>query len=579
LASDPFNLDELGDANTATTADFHWFAAAKTTNVLGNNGYFLAYASNMGLIIYNGADYWYSDGPTKSLTDTFVNMLNQKYDPDDLPGTTPISAAYDFKQNLNLDNSPTDWAPDPLFSITGCPNMSSSGCAITSLTDVIASYGKYSILPNTSLSITPGNVSKYLGLNSGTHGKGDSVCQIYFEEAVQALNYTIRKNGKIMPFKSTGDIINDSRIIAINAGLSAGDLVIVGIHVNTPAMHFIVIYKGAFPTSDGAPDYYILDPFRNFPDKSGTQLSKAYGKGTLKNLIDNLEVVDIANEAPLANSTTWTIVAHSPVQMLITDPNGKQTGFNSATGTNLMDIPGSNYGIQDPIDDTGTLPLPPSSLNFGQNNLENGTYKVQVIGTGSGPYILDFATASGPGKTSLQTVTGTAAPGKTDTYIVTVQGGQPIQIQPQALSVINSVALNNSTPNTGDAILVTVNATDNVGVTKVLANGASLINQGGTIWNGTIIALAGTHQVNVSASDAAGNIARNNSTSYTATTLKGDLNNNGVSADAGDLVLMKRASIGEIPADSSYDLNNNGQFADAGDLVLMKRASIGEINL
>jgi hypothetical protein len=63
------------------------------------------------------------------------------------------------------------------------------------------------------------------------------------------------------------------------------------------------------------------------------------------------------------------------------------------------------------------------------------------------------------------------------------------------------------------------------------------------------------------------------------TGLRGDLNNNGVSADAGDLVLMKRASIGEIIADSRYDLNNNERFADAGDLVLMKRASIGEIIL
>jgi parallel beta-helix repeat protein len=61
--------------------------------------------------------------------------------------------------------------------------------------------------------------------------------------------------------------------------------------------------------------------------------------------------------------------------------------------------------------------------------------------------------------------------------------------------------------------------------------------------------------------------------------LRGDLNNNGISADAGDLVLMKRASIGETLVDSRYDLNCNGQLADAGDLVLMKRASIGEINL
>src|SRR5659263_292808 len=69
------------------------------------------------------------------------------------------------------------------------------------------------------------------------------------------------------------------------------------------------------------------------------------------------------------------------------------------------------------------------------------------------------------------------------------------------------------------------------------------------------------------------------SATFSASVLRGDLNNNGVSADAGDLTLMKRASIGEIIPDSMYDLNNNGQLADAGDLVLMKRASIGEIDL
>ncbi len=61
--------------------------------------------------------------------------------------------------------------------------------------------------------------------------------------------------------------------------------------------------------------------------------------------------------------------------------------------------------------------------------------------------------------------------------------------------------------------------------------------------------------------------------------IRGDLNDNGQSADAGDLVLMKRASVGEITPDSKYDLNGNGIPADAGDLVLMKRASVGEIEL
>ena len=84
--------------------------------------------------------------------------------------------------------------------------------------------------------------------------------------------------------------------------------------------------------------------------------------------------------------------------------------------------------------------------------------------------------------------------------------------------VINSVSLNDNAPNTGDSILVTVDTTDNVGVSSVKANDVSLVHQSGNIWNGSITASEGTHSVNVSSEDAAGNIAWNNDTSYTATT-------------------------------------------------------------
>jgi len=61
--------------------------------------------------------------------------------------------------------------------------------------------------------------------------------------------------------------------------------------------------------------------------------------------------------------------------------------------------------------------------------------------------------------------------------------------------------------------------------------------------------------------------------------LKGDLNNDGTSADAGDLAKMKDASVGKITADWKYDLNTNGMFADAGDRGMMKDASVGKIEL
>ncbi|MDD4248563.1 MAG: PKD domain-containing protein, partial [Methanosarcina sp.] len=96
-----------------------------------------------------------------------------------------------------------------------------------------------------------------------------------------------------------------------------------------------------------------------------------------------------------------------------------------------------------------------------------------------------------------------------------------VQVLPKVLDtqapVINSVSLNNSNPNTGDLIKVTVNATDNVAVTSVEASDSSLSSLGENIWEGTITALEGIHFVNVSAEDAAGNITWNNSTSYTAT--------------------------------------------------------------
>ena len=61
--------------------------------------------------------------------------------------------------------------------------------------------------------------------------------------------------------------------------------------------------------------------------------------------------------------------------------------------------------------------------------------------------------------------------------------------------------------------------------------------------------------------------------------LKGDLNNNGISADAVDLLMMIDASVGKITPDWRYDLNHNGIPADAVDLLMMIDASVGKIVL
>jgi len=61
--------------------------------------------------------------------------------------------------------------------------------------------------------------------------------------------------------------------------------------------------------------------------------------------------------------------------------------------------------------------------------------------------------------------------------------------------------------------------------------------------------------------------------------LEGDLNNNGNVTEAGDLAMMKDASVLKISADWRYDLNLNGMLADAGDQAMLRDASLGKIDL
>ena len=61
--------------------------------------------------------------------------------------------------------------------------------------------------------------------------------------------------------------------------------------------------------------------------------------------------------------------------------------------------------------------------------------------------------------------------------------------------------------------------------------------------------------------------------------LKGDLNNDGAVADAGNIAMMSDASVGKITPDWRYDLNTNGDLADAGDQAMLKDASVGKIEL
>jgi hypothetical protein len=90
LSVGPQELDAVGDANIFTTASAHWFQAIAATNVHGVNGTVMAYSrtASGGLALYEGEDFWFTDGPDPHLKQVFDDMLNQHWNPDKLPDTT-----------------------------------------------------------------------------------------------------------------------------------------------------------------------------------------------------------------------------------------------------------------------------------------------------------------------------------------------------------------------------------------------------------------------------------------------------------------------------------------------------------
>lgn len=71
----------------------------------------------------------------------------------------------------------------------------------------------------------------------------------------------------------------------------------------------------------------------------------------------------------------WVFRLLSPANILVTDPQGRRTGYDPTTNSVLQEIPDTFYSGPS---------FEPQHIDF--RNLVGGTWNVQVIGTGTGPY-------------------------------------------------------------------------------------------------------------------------------------------------------------------------------------------------
>lgn len=413
---------------------------------------------------------FFNSGKVNLQTDA-ISMQIDYTPPAVTPTPTPTPIA-DFKQ------TDPQWSTMPVLPVNtnthlnhseDCGDMYGFGCAVTSTADVLFYYGK-TTLPDSAI-LNPGNLNGWLTANSGFN----SSCSINWGIASTASKIGAPQ----MIFRNGSSDWTDGKQ-AIDDALTKGNLPILGI-ITQYGTHFLAVSE-KLPDVNGKPDYKLVDPAlypfsASSSGNTGLSLNQKYGG------FDNTyeTVIYIKGSTP---QNTLTIRGHSPIQLLITDPNGKTTGYNSSTQTVIENIPNSAYGIEG-----GIAPVDGESLSqsetkyFQQINPTQGKYLLKIIGTGTGNYKIDLSKTDVQGNVATQEISGSTIASKIEVY--------SIQYSPSAYDPI-SVERVDTTPPTTYAALYGIEGSDNWYRSSVQIYLNATDNDGGSGVNHTVYRINGS---------------------------------------------------------------------------------------
>jgi PKD repeat protein len=105
------------------------------------------------------------------------------------------------------------------------------------------------------------------------------------------------------------------------------------------------------------------------------------------------------------------IIGKSPIELYVTDPQGRSTGINPFNGSEVNEIPNSSYYYESIADEISNESSPDIKIFEAYNPLE-GLYNISVVGTDAGNYSIDinsydaFSNQTHKGNFSGSTTTG-----------------------------------------------------------------------------------------------------------------------------------------------------------------------------
>jgi hypothetical protein len=215
---------------------------------------------------------------------------------------------------------------------------------------------------------------------------------------------------------------NDNNFTVLSY-LCNGDPIVLKVDEFTK-MHFVVATGQT--TINGIQTFTINDP--RFPLTTLLDVDSSNRRRTYNN--NYVDMVKLSREETF--KSFLDIRGLSPVELFVTDPDGRSTGYDPVSGQTVIQIPSSNYHVDFPSDDSDPESgesEPPSKI-FELLNPLSGTYRLQVVSTGMGPFIIEGTGYDDNGTPSVQTVRGSTVPGAIIEYQIeySAEPGSQIKI-------------------------------------------------------------------------------------------------------------------------------------------------------
>ncbi|GAB4362793.1 MAG: hypothetical protein Kow00128_02910 [Deltaproteobacteria bacterium] len=287
------------------------------------------------------------------------------------------------------------WASDEYDGTPPIDNVAKKGCAITSAVMVLRKLGIDNVCyDNTTYvpcsdNVAFNNPANWHDVNPGTLNEWASKN----DDAYDGTGGFIFKSAERYSNKRVKYSVEPSRNDDVLNSLLGKNIPAI-LRVKSAPWHFVVA-TGQKETG-ASPNWFLHDPgyFEVDDLRDRGRNGIYYGMRIYR------------PSTPDANHGSIEIRLGSPAEILVIDPSGRRTGYDSSSGSDLHEIPSSAYFL-DGIDDDLSGETEPEVRTLFIDEPIDGLYRIQVIGTGTGEFWIKFLSNDRTGDVSHQTMNGT----------------------------------------------------------------------------------------------------------------------------------------------------------------------------